>query len=418
MDFGNHPCFNEKLRAKAARIHLPVAPKCNTQCNFCDRKFDCINESRPGVTSSVLNPKQALRYLDSAMQKIPNVTVVGIAGPGDPFANAEETLDTLRLVRARYPEVLLCVASNGLELAPYAADLAGLKVGHVTITVNAATPETAARVYAWVRYGRHIYRGVEAGTVMLREQERSLRLLAEAGVMVKVNVVVIPGVNDGEVEAIAKKTKSLGAGIFNLLPLYSVENTPFAGLAPLPAEEFHALKEAAGALLPLMGHCARCRADAAGLIGQQADPVLGNLLREASAPEVKTGKPFVAVGTEEGVFVNRHLGETDRFAVFALENDMPKLVEIRKAPIPGSGMERWVQLAELLSDCAAVLVSGVGINPKFTLESAGIAVIVMEGMIAESVTAILSGREVPKVLLRENAGCSAGSCGGTGNGCG
>ena len=34
MDFANHPCFNAEARHKTGRIHLPVAPKCNVQCNF------------------------------------------------------------------------------------------------------------------------------------------------------------------------------------------------------------------------------------------------------------------------------------------------------------------------------------------------------------------------------------------------
>ena len=59
LDLTQHPCFNHAARKTAARIHLPVAPRCNVQCNFCDRKFDCLNESRPGVTSAVLTPQQA-----------------------------------------------------------------------------------------------------------------------------------------------------------------------------------------------------------------------------------------------------------------------------------------------------------------------------------------------------------------------
>ena len=112
MDLKNHPCFNDKVRHLFARVHLPVAPKCNVQCNFCNRKFDCVNESRPGVSSAVLSPGQALAYLEKMMEKMPNISVVGIAGPGDPFANPDETMETLRRVRERYPEMLLCVATN------------------------------------------------------------------------------------------------------------------------------------------------------------------------------------------------------------------------------------------------------------------------------------------------------------------
>jgi len=40
-----------------------VAPKCNILCNYCNRKYDCINESRPGVASAVLKPRRAIACL-------------------------------------------------------------------------------------------------------------------------------------------------------------------------------------------------------------------------------------------------------------------------------------------------------------------------------------------------------------------
>ena len=86
MNFENHPCFNAKAHKSHGRVHLPVAPRCNIQCNFCNRKFDCVNESRPGVTSGVLTPHQAMAYLEEVFKIKKNIAVVGIAGPGDPFA--------------------------------------------------------------------------------------------------------------------------------------------------------------------------------------------------------------------------------------------------------------------------------------------------------------------------------------------
>jgi nitrogen fixation protein NifB len=180
LDLTGHPCFNEAARKTAARIHLPVAPRCNVQCNFCDRRFDCVNESRPGVTSAVLTPQQAVYYLDRAMERSPAIRVVGIAGPGDPFATPEDTLETLRLVRNRYPKMLLCVASNGLEVAAHAAELGKLQVSHVTLTVNAIDPEIGARIYAWVRAGIRVLRGVEGAAVLLERQRAAIRGAEEA----------------------------------------------------------------------------------------------------------------------------------------------------------------------------------------------------------------------------------------------
>lgn len=97
-----HPCFCEDAHHTFARMHLPVAPKCNIQCNYCNRKFDCCNESRPGVTSEVLDPQQALAKVKAVKEAIPQLSVIGIAGPGDPLAN-ENTFQALELIGKEMP---------------------------------------------------------------------------------------------------------------------------------------------------------------------------------------------------------------------------------------------------------------------------------------------------------------------------
>src|SRR3989339_886018 len=130
----NHPCFNENARHSYGRIHLPVARSCNMQCKYCNRKHDCINESRPGVTSAVLSPAQALAYLKEMKEKIPRLAVAGIAGPGDPFAEPELTMDTIRRVNGSFPGMLLCIATNGFNILPFIRELSEYNVSHVTIT--------------------------------------------------------------------------------------------------------------------------------------------------------------------------------------------------------------------------------------------------------------------------------------------
>ena len=66
--------------------------------------------------------------------------MIGIAGPGDPFANAEETLETMRLIRKEYLDTILCLSSNGMHVAPHVPELAEIGVSHVTITINAVDP--------------------------------------------------------------------------------------------------------------------------------------------------------------------------------------------------------------------------------------------------------------------------------------
>ena len=262
LDRSKHPCFDSKARHEFGRVHLPVAPKCNIQCNYCDRQYDCCNESRPGVTSTVLTPKQALEYYKQVRQRVPDLAVVGIAGPGDPFANAPETMETLTLIRQEDPDVLLCVATNGLMVGPHLDGLAELKVSHVTVTINAVDPFIGQRVYAWMRDGTRVVRGLEAARLLLGRQLEAVRGLKERGITVKVNTILIPGVNEKHVPEIARTTAGLGADVLNCIPLYPVAGTPFGELGQPPGSVVARARHEALNYLPQMSHCTRCRAAA------------------------------------------------------------------------------------------------------------------------------------------------------------
>ncbi|MDR3182884.1 MAG: nitrogenase cofactor biosynthesis protein NifB [Planctomycetaceae bacterium] len=418
-DFTEHPCFSSDARHKTGRIHLPVAPKCNIKCRFCDRKYDCVNESRPGVTSIVLKPEQALVYLDSVLAKIGNISVIGIAGPGDPFANARETLQTLELVRQKYPDKLLCLATNGLELPEHVEQIARLNVSHVTVTVNAVEPEIGAKIYDWVRLGARNYRGIEGAKILLERQSEAVEKLKTHGITVKINTVIIPGINDVHAVDVAAYCKKLGADIQNCIPLMSVEGTDFANIPTPEHNDMLSLRKKAGEHLFQMTHCARCRADAVGIIGCGNPQGTDNLLREAAAIRTTTERPHVAVASREGLFVNRHLGEAEALLVYGKQDDDIVLLEKRRTPVPGSGNLRWRQFADSFGDCAAVLVSGCGPNPQKVLEENGLPIVVLEGLISESVPYVFNGRNLPKVLLRTPGLCGCGkACTGTGGGCG
>jgi len=188
---------------------------------------------------------------------------------------------------------------------------------------------------------------------------------------------------------------------------------------PLESDEMESIRREAGAYLPQMSHCTRCRADAAGLIGEDRSGELVELLREASLSQVTAERPFVAVASMEGLLVNQHLGEAAALWIFGEEQGRAHLVERRPTPASGGGTERWNELVTRLKDCNTILVSGIGPYPQYVIERAGIRVVVMEGMAAEGVEAVLAGREVPRMLLRPAGGCGIGKmCTGGGTGCG
>ncbi len=258
-----HPCYSNSAHFKYARIHLPVAENCNVHCNYCVRTF-CVNENRPGVADRIIRPEGVLEYLDDIMRRIPaETTVIGISGPGEPLFN-EETFEALRIVNENYPNLFKCVATNGLLLEDRIDDLIECDVTHVTVTINAVTPYTASRIYSWIYYNGRIYRGIEAGEIMVLKQFGGLREAAEAGILVKVNTVYVPGINDHEIVEIAKAVSNY-AYIMNIMPLIPLGK--FRNIRRPSVEEISAVRKKAGRYVKQFYHCKQCRADAYGVPG-------------------------------------------------------------------------------------------------------------------------------------------------------
>ena len=260
-----HPCFDESACHVSGRIHLPVAPYCNIQCNYCDRRFDCVNESRPGVCSRVLNPAEALNRLEHVIKEAPYIKVVAIAGPGEPLAN-EGTFETFRMVKERSPQLKRCLSTNGLLLSEKIEDLLDIGLDTLTITMNALDPAIGAEIYALVRYEGEILIGEKGARLLIEKQINGLRDAVRSGIVVKINTVFVPGINDGEIIKIAELGKREGAFIQNVIPL--IPQYRFSHLNPPTKEEIGLIREKSGAYMRQMLHCAHCRADATGLLGR------------------------------------------------------------------------------------------------------------------------------------------------------
>jgi len=247
-------------------MHLAVAPRCNIKCAYCDRKHDCANESRPGVASRILTPQQALGQVRTTMddERLGSVIkVIGIAGPGDPLAN-DETFETFRLIKAEFPGLMFCLSTNGLLLPKRIEQLAAINLHSLTITINALTPAVGAHIYRHVTLDDVRYTGREGAALLIGNQLEGLRRAAEAGLVVKVNTVLIPGVNDREITLIADKVSELGAFVMNIMPL--IPQAELAHIAP-PADDYlESVRAANEAVIGQFRHCRQCRADAVGLI--------------------------------------------------------------------------------------------------------------------------------------------------------
>jgi nitrogen fixation protein NifB len=238
-----------------------------------------------------MTPQQAAERVEEALKELGgNLRVVGIAGPGDPLAN-EETFETLKIVHERHPELIKCIASNGLMLPERIDDLVKVGVTSLTVTINAYDPEVGAKIYQWVRYHNKTYRdinitatsdsamyqcvryhnqtycGAKGAKILRDNQFKGVELAARAGLIVKVNTVLVPGINDDQMEKIAKESAARGAILMNIIPMIPLYK--FKDMKPPECKDLEEARAVAEKYLPQFRLCKQCRADACGVPGQE-----------------------------------------------------------------------------------------------------------------------------------------------------
>ncbi len=383
----SHPCFNCS-GGKTARIHLPIAPKCNIQCNYCVRKYDCPNESRPGVTTSILSPDEAVARYKEAKSKIENLTVVGIAGPGDALANFAETKETLKRIREIDPEVTFCLSTNGLMLPLHAQELIDLGVSHITVTVNAVDPEIGAKIYKHIDYMGTRYTGVAASSILLANQLSGLRYLTARGIICKVNTVMLRGINDTHIEEVVKKVKELGVYVSNIMQLIPVAGSAFEQLELVSNRELMAIRKKCEPELRQMYHCRQCRADAVGTLDNDQSIEFSGACKTKAAALPKEVKKY-AVASKSGMLVDQHFGHAIAFYIYESDGKTVRFIEKRLVKnyctgfdactgFDDSVLDKKPALESILaavSDCSCVLALRTGEAPTKKLESLGIEVI-------------------------------------------
>ncbi|HEY0283667.1 MAG TPA: nitrogenase cofactor biosynthesis protein NifB [Rhizomicrobium sp.] len=410
----DHPCYSEDAHHYFARMHVAVAPACNIQCHYCNRKYDCSNESRPGVVSEKLTPEEALRKVLAVAAEVPQLSVLGIAGPGDALANADKTFRTFELAAKALPHLKLCLSTNGLAVPDHVDSIAAFNIEHVTMTINMVDPEVGARIYPWIFFKHKRWEGRDAARILHERQMEGLEALTGRGVLVKVNSVLIPGVNDTHLAEVNEAVRARGAFLHNIMPLISdpAHGTHY-GLSgrrgPTPAE-LKAMQDRLGGGAKLMKHCRQCRADAVGLLGEdrgaefmldklgkapvfdpgareiyltvvereRADRQRAKELAEMSLNRSNAEQPLlVAVATKGGGRINLHFGHASEFQIYEVDSRGARFAGHRRADAycqGGMGEEDALDgILKSLDGVSAVLCAKIGAAPRQKLEAAGIA---------------------------------------------
>ncbi|WP_291635258.1 nitrogenase cofactor biosynthesis protein NifB [Clostridium sp.] len=377
----SHPCFNNCAHDNA-RIHIPVAPACNISCNYCSRKFDCVNESRPGVTSTILSPIQALERFKEYKSKLKNLTVVGIAGPGDALANFDVVKESINLIKKESPEITFCLSTNGLMLPFYANEILELGVSHITITINTVDPEIGVKLYKEINYLGVKYTGIEGVRILLQNQLSGLKYLTSKGLICKVNIVYVKGVNDVGIEDTVKKVKECGAFMTNIMPMINAPGSVFEDIVTVNNEELLSMRKKCEIDLKQMYHCKQCRADAVGTLGND----ISQEVEVAKTAENEDVKPIrFAVASKSGLNVDQHFGHATEFYIYDFTNGDATFIEKRKIPkfctakedCDSSDVDKIDYIIKTIEDCCGVLALRIGDIPKQKLKNKNIEVYIL-----------------------------------------
>ena len=323
------------------------------------------------------------------------------------------------------------VSTNGLALPAQVEELCRhnidhvpitINIDHVPITINCVDPEIGAKIYPWVFWNHRRITGRKAAKILIEQQQKGLEMLVAKGILVKVNSVMIPGVNDEHLKEVSRVAKQKGAFLHNVMPLIAeAEHGTFYGVMGQRGPthtELQELQDACAGDMNMMRYCRQCRSDAVGLLGEDrgAEFTLDKIEHmeidyqaamqkraEGQAQiekerEAKRNKPseaffvlselkhrgkhtrpvLMAVATSGGGVINQDFGHATEFLIDEASAEDLRFISHRKVELYCSGgdtcgdAETALQKnIRSLEGCEAVLCYKIGYEPWGLLEEAG-----------------------------------------------
>ena len=317
--------------------------------------------------STAMPVSEAINWLKDLARGGRTVSVITLAGPGDPLAswkNTEHCLARLAEVRNRAAVHLTTLGLAAMKTIPA---LVKAGVDQVNLQVDCGDEATAAAFYRWLRPGKKTLPLDQACPLLIKEQPQFCQACCEAGLQVVIQSRIIAGVNDRELAAVAKNMARLGARAMEIIGDKQVVSPVLEEVnAFLPC---HRLDPAPPMPPPATS---------------QSSPAGENL------PQPQGKRQFVAVASHSGMDVDLHLGQAEKFLIYGRREDgLTCLLATRDAPVKGDA-RRWQTLAATLSDCFCLLASLAAEAPWEQLAEAGIRVLLTDDQIKGMVDRIFS----------------------------
>lgn len=374
-------CTSSKNSSEVV-FYLPVAPVAVARTRF--------SPPTPIQNKNIMIP-EALELLGSAMEnKATNYSMVAITGPGDPLAAPDITLETIRLVKERYPLMKIGLQTMGIGSDKLAADLAMAGVNYIEILVDGVSSEVLQKLYAWVRPGQKTLKLSEGVELLIKEQRNGVPALKFHNLSVSISTTLYPGYNMSHVSKISSEMMELGADSISLRPYIPASGSEVPLESPTEQEIAEVSQKAAKHL-----------------------PVVDSVLlynMECTAPNQQPAskpskeRPNVAVVSSNGIEVNQHLGQAGKFLIYGPREDgLACLLEARNAPKPGQGTNRWQEVATILSDCFILLTASAGETPRKVLAEAGLKLHIAEDNIEGFVDVLYGGGKKGKNMRQGSA---------------
>ncbi len=355
-------------------ITLPVAPHAAARSRFAGEE----------KLAQAVPLYGALTWMDDLLARGTAIAGMDINGPGDPLSTLAMTLEILDLLRSKQPEIAFGLTTLGLGLADNAELLKQHGVSKVTLLMDAVNPEMIKQLYAWIRPGKRNMPIAKAAEILIDEQAKGISACRAAGISVDVRTTVYSGVNEEEVEEIARIASGFGAESMILQPGKGWSEGEEKVALPLPAPE-------------VMANLVESAARHIKIIKQPVGESLGAISQEkscgaAALPKATAARPNVAALSSNGMDIDLHLGQAIKALIYGPREDgLACLLEARDLPEPGGGESRWQQVAEILDDCFVLLAESAGQKPRDILGRHGLPIVLIDDNVEGTVDVLYGG---------------------------